>query len=290
MKTFLSEILAYVLSGIYGITWLISVWSVRKAKSWPKSGIWVTGVFLLPVILVFGMRWREEAVTDQDWRYFQELCRAEAGDRILMTVNNVEGIFQMRPRESNNTTRLKSAATSHGANDQFGLVDPYGFAAGDDQDIHEAFLGRVDSYTLSTPRYLFVETLRTYDAPNAAPYRRYELTRHTKKGSGGQEGVQEFEVTQRLVDKLQSTYGYTWEDLSTREMRERWIAKGRILVKDLRTGEVLAERTGFVFAKHRNWTADLYPGVNADNRCPGQDLRSKDVQSFIFHVLKPKNQ
>jgi hypothetical protein len=44
-----------------------------------------------------------------------------------------------------------------------------------------------------------------------------------------------------------AAYGVTWDDLSTREDRDRWIAGSSLKVIDLRTNEVIAERIGYMF-------------------------------------------
>jgi hypothetical protein len=49
--------------------------------------------------------------------YFEHLCKTEAGEFIYKTVENVEGIYQMRPREHVTDKMLQ---------DRYFLEDPYG--------------------------------------------------------------------------------------------------------------------------------------------------------------------
>ena len=48
------------------------------------------------------------------------------------------------------------------------------------------------------------------------------------------------------VDDLQSKYGMTWSDISTKEDREKWIAGGLLQVIELVSGAVVAERRGYM--------------------------------------------
>src|SRR5262249_9791100 len=142
-----------------------------------------------------------------------------------------------------------------------GLEDPYGFAIGDRSDAPiDEFLARREHADPEVPRYRFVETLRGRGVPDLPPYQHYELTTA-------------FARSERLVERRQAAYGYTWEDLSTSDMREKYIAGGRLTIVDLRSGEVMAERTGFVFARHRGGGRDRDFWANIENLCPtGRDV------------------
>src|SRR5207237_7661024 len=59
--------------------------------------------------------------------YFEHLCKPEAGEFIYKTVENVEGIYQMRPREALTDAMLQ---------DRYYLEDPYGAEYG-----HEFSMG-----------------------------------------------------------------------------------------------------------------------------------------------------
>jgi hypothetical protein len=48
------------------------------------------------------------------------------------------------------------------------------------------------------------------------------------------------------VDRFTTRYGITWDDISTREDREHWIAGGSLKVIDLQTNEIIAERIGYM--------------------------------------------
>jgi hypothetical protein len=207
---------------LYVLAWAISI--VR----WPRRALRITMGFGIAVGLVAGAELWLRSLLKRDWDYFEELCRTRAGDRVYRTVDGVEGILRMRPRND----------PMEAARDQFGLANPYGFAIGDRADSPGGeFLGR----------YRFVET----------------------------------------AQRREALYGYTWEDLSTRDMRERYIAGGRFTVIDLRTNEVLAERTGFIFARHRSGGRDRDFWANLENLCPAGRGVPFWIQDFVFSVLRP---
>ncbi len=53
--------------------------------------------------------------------YFDHLCKTEAGEFIYKTVENVEGIYQMRPRES--------AKNDYLLEHLYAMEDPYGYGS-----------------------------------------------------------------------------------------------------------------------------------------------------------------
>src|SRR5207237_4857872 len=62
--------------------------------------------------------------------YFEHLCKTEAGEFIYKTVENVEGIYQMRPREHVTDKMLM---------DRYFLEDPYG-EYGDEEHLQEEYV------------------------------------------------------------------------------------------------------------------------------------------------------
>lgn len=95
----------------------------------------------------------------------------------------------------------------------------------------------------------------------------------------------------KVVAVPRSRYGYTWREVTTREDREKWIGGGEIAVTDLQTGEILATKTGFLFAKFprrpRGQATWLIPDHVPGRVCPPTDGHGKHKQSFILKVLKP---
>lgn len=97
-------------------------------------------------------------------------------------------------------------------------------------------------------------------------------------------------------------YGVIWDDISTREEREHWIAGCSLKVIDLQTNQVIAERVGYMV----DWAQGSRAGNRspwlfaADTACPAfRDPSVPRVQPafsaqggqtyrFVSKVLKPK--
>jgi hypothetical protein len=104
-------------------------------------------------------------------------------------------------------------------------------------------------------------------------------------------------VLSELIKKQSARYGITWDDVSTREDRARWIAGGSLKVIDLQTSEVIAEQIGYmVDLGQGNQSGGRSPWLLARRTaCPpfpgSQGQRSwPDSETFTFasKVLKPK--
>ena len=197
--------------------------------------------------------------------YFNALCRNLAGEFVYRTAENVEGIYQIRPRHW---------AGDRAREDPYVIEDPYGYFVSEGAGSLGIYLGR--------DGYIFAE------APNVSgsrkgdhPYIRYVKPR-----------IEEFARTEP-AESVQAQYGYTWRDITRTRERELGIAGGDLFVVDLRTGEVLGMRRGFarsVISKNtiggRNWAGtENCPLVEMPGgfqyRSPGLDLR------FMRKVVKP---
>jgi len=94
----------------------------------------------------------------------------------------------------------------------------------------------------------------------------------------------------------QPRYGVTYDDISTREERDYWIAGSSLRVVDLHTNEIIAERVGYMV----DWAQGSTVGgrspwlLAADNACPEFSPRhgatSQMFQSirFVNKSLKSK--
>jgi len=178
-----------------------------------------------------------------------ELCAKYGGDKIYKTVEDVEGVFQMR-------ARTNSSLSDQYWGDQFGMFDPWGAAQGDRSQ---------PAIQLSSKGqgYWFVEQLSGRE-PGGPPYQRRTFVNGEKVN----------------VHHLRSRYGYITEDLSTPQMRKRWIAGGRIKVVDLQTNEVLAEMVGYFLTADRDW----HPRAAFQN---GRICPDSHLTAFLLQVLKP---
>lgn len=146
----------------------------------------------------------------------------------------------------------RKAATGKELDDQFWMGDPYAGATQVDVLIMEGeflLIGRqAKKGSNLIPPVSFVE------APDLED--KNKLWRYTLKPTGRMtlgasrrfdDIVPEMEVERDPFETVQSRYGYTWDDLSTLEDRNHWVAKSRLQIVDLKTKEVIAERIGYVF-------------------------------------------
>jgi hypothetical protein len=271
---------------------IIIAFALIARKSKVAKGIgYVIGI--IPVFLIsgsllgWGVSWHMEWSTERDFAYFEELCKAQAGDKIYKTVEGVEGIFQMRPREKNSVARSTKTGFDDYLADQYGMEDPYGFAIGDQPHFHELLLD--PSPSSKYLRYGFVETPQDHSSKTEPLYRYFAAVSTGFANKYGDQNVPQVRIEEKSTGTRQSRYGYTWQDISTRDMRDKWIAGGKITIIDLRTNDVLAERTGFVFARHRNGELDKYPwgGSPHSSICPSDKDGFLPLIQFIQLVLRP---
>lgn len=183
---------------------------------------------------------------------FQQRCRL-AGENVTRTVKDVDGIFLLK---------LRPDALNYG--NQFRLDDPYGSDYRGDGYI-ESFLrahhelpghiarskGRVVRLREQTG-YAFVEANDPKDG------KRYRYTASIDQpGKTDPRYVMDFfrvVVTSSPASGPAPRYGITYEDISTAEDREYWIAGSSLKVIDLLRNEVIAERIGYM----------MDPGQGAD--------------------------
>ncbi len=232
------------------------------------------------------------------------LCAKDGGDKIYRTVENVQGVFQMRARVDAITSK------PGGLSDQYGMVDPYGWALGDRDDMSGLVGGssirekvtyqnvRGEEVTgernmpLGKQGYWFVEQHAESNSPTANLYRRIYLVSNPayKNSQSVTDPSPRFIRKQKAVNQLKSRYGYLTEDLTTKDMRDNWIGAGRIKIIDLQTNEVLAERKGyfrasgdFLPSRGLRWTAS---GAFHQKRiCPSE---SRFVRFFTRSVGPPE--
>ncbi|MBL0075980.1 MAG: hypothetical protein IPP41_08665 [Rhodocyclaceae bacterium] len=219
---------------------------------------------------------------------FQERCK-KSGEFIYRTAENVEGIFllKIRPSKSN-------------FDEQFAMTDPYGHDSSG-----ESYLKTFFSEFYRTPQipivnwvrpvgFRFVEAIDPkdgqryrytgridepwrYDASYSKSYRRFVLDRESTAGKPPH-------------------YGITYDDISTREDREYWIAGSRLRVVDLQTDEVMAERIGYMMDRGQgNTSGGRSPWLLATSHaCPsfprspgGHPVYSDQTRNFVVKVLTP---
>jgi hypothetical protein len=212
-------------------------------------------------------------------QYFDALCKAEAGDFIYKTVEDVDGIYQIRPLARMNEIGNEDT-------DRYVLEDPYGYR----------------QWLSDGPQYLFVRRQEHYEffetsalgriskedgspeAPDpgsqgpASPlkyYRYYDTPPFNLKNRRREPGTE-----------LKNRYGYLWRGIPRPHDRELAIAGGELIVLDLRTNEILAIHRGF----NLNGRAPNRSGIywRSGPVCPKQEEPTFFYQKFIERVLKPR--
>ena len=210
--------------------------------------------------------------------YFDHLCKTEAGEFIYKTVENVEGIYMMRPRESAKNDDLMQHL--------YAMEDPYGLAVGVRDSPQDQFVQPpVGKY-----QYFEVPVLQSAKTGEGQKYRRYYRDEQAHPGSqfptsiNGQFVQVPYVVAMINVPKPQSRHGYTWRGISRPHDRELGIAGGELIVLDLDRNEVLAVRRSFVRSGtvRNNLTGVWWLTAG---KCSKESLKT-DAQ-FINEVLKP---
>lgn len=301
-----------LLSGIGVIYWILAAlglwWALRGSLPW-RTKLLRT----IPLVLLFGfipgrMGWEQFQARkrlNSAVALFQERCKS-AGEKINRTVENVDGVVWM-----------KSRPDGLNEGDQFKLDDPYGKDCSGESCI--ANLLRVSKGASLNPEvadrhtegFLFVETkdasgqlyryigairLRAIWTDEAIARQR------SRTGKGVEPSDYEFAVERQPIEKPTANYGITWDDISTHEDREHWIAGGSLKVIDLSTNEVIAERAGYMMDRGLGSTAGFrQPWAYAQQfACPEfaqigpSDFRrrqtGRETRDFVGKVLKPANE
>jgi hypothetical protein len=219
---------------------------------------------------------------------FAERCKA-AGEKIYKTVENVEGVYLLK---------LRPQSVNFG--DQYAMDDPYGSDLGGDGYIQtflrEFYMVPAQSIdALPQGAYRYVEAVDPTDGKRYRYTGRLEepwvANKHYAKG-----------YIRLAVDKVPAPsgapqYGVTYEDISTREDRDHWIAGSSLKVVDILTGDVLAERIGYMYDPAQgsraggrapwllaaSYACPAFPGRHASR---GQFEQTK---RFVEKTLKPRS-
>lgn len=231
---------------------------------------------------------------------FAERCK-KAGVFIHRTAENVEGIFLMklRPNEIN-------------YGDQYKLDDPYGRDHAGDiflQSMLRGFNTPPSQPTAYTPIRLGYSYVEALDPKDGKRYRytgsrkvvgRMDASAPNVKIDLARNPDFDLNIYAFTLDKLPAPgpmprYGVTYDDISTREERDHWIAGSSLKVIDLHTSEVMAERIGYMLDRGQgNTNSGRSPWLfAAENACPafvathGFSGQPGQTELFTARVLKP---
>jgi hypothetical protein len=236
---------------------------------------------------------------------FAERCK-KAGVFIHRTAENVEGVFLMKLRPKGINYR-----------DQYRLDDPYGRVFIGDGYIESFLWGRNEKGALDNTKsggYRYVEAI---DEKDGKRYRYTGSLKAVRRMDVTAKGVQmalarnpnyDLNIYDFVLDKVPapgpaSRYSVTYDDISTREERDYWIAGSLLKVIDLQTNEVMAERIGYMMDRGQgNTGGGRSPWLfAADNACPvfgpekvglsrsfHQPSQTRNFVEQVLHIAREK--
>ena len=311
--------LTWIPEAIRGLTWLYALAALAalavalaRPRTWRGKLGFAAGVIAvfgyLPFMVLKDVRKDQEAAAARQQRlaaamaHFQMRCKS-AGEKIHRTVDNVDGVVWMKWRDERG---------NHG--DQFKLDDPFGHDCGGEACIEQLLRLAADAQefpqeaAMHRVGYRFVESIHPKDgrkyryvgAMKLSPSWTADGIAKLKKETGEDPPKTSYLFTPdpQAVDRFDAAYGITWDDISTREDRDYWIAGGSLKVVDLRTSEVIAERTGYMLDRGQGSTAGFRsPWLYAvQDACPAYPhgpndaLRGRtlhETRDFLLKVLRP---
>jgi hypothetical protein len=138
-------------------------------------------------------------------QYFDHLCKTEAGEFIYKTVENVEGVYQMRPR---------GRATDHMLQHLYAVEDNY--------DYQEWEIREPQKFFIRPSAYSFFETSSEGSSSG-------EGGRKYKRYSGKTPDTSRDMMLEIVMDQLvgrHSRYGYTWRGIRRSTDRDLGIVGG----------------------------------------------------------------
>jgi hypothetical protein len=229
---------------------------------------------------------------------FQERCKT-VGVFIHRTAENVEAVFllKLRPDDINR-------------GDQYRMDDPYGRDFGGDAYIRSFLWARNEKGLLVERENGITNGYRYVDAIDPKDGKRYRYT-GSVKAVGKQDttahnvrlfmsrdpnydlNIYRFVSERILAPDPAPRYGITYDDLSTREDRDYWIAGSSLKVIDLKTNEVMAERIGYMMDRGQGSdSGGRSPWLfAADHACPvfsprnGSFFQARQTRNFVEKVL-----
>lgn len=176
-----------------------------------------------------------------------ERCK-NAGIFIHRKVERVDGVVLLNVRPQNNIF-----------DDQFAMNDPYGRDLGGDAYVMSFLRGYWTKMTDANPTMFRHQGYRYVEVIDPQDGRRYWYTGAvrdvarvtTAEMSGAANAGRRFFSREFVLDRTRATgprprYGVSFEDISTLEERQHWIAGSSLKVIDLETEEVIAERIGYM--------------------------------------------
>ena len=265
--------------------------AMTKPKSMTRKVVWSTiviGLFgVLPVAAIYlpakkaeaknkVMQEVRQAQLDASTKLFEEYCKT-AGEQITKTVKNVDGVYWMKWRDVN-----------FNLDEQFKLNDPYGSDCRGEDCIMN-LLRATDGLELDQegkePNHQGFSYVESVDPSDGQLYRyTLRLYRPYDREKKWAETLIRAELLKKKIEKLDAHYGVVWDDISTKEDREKWIAGSSLKVIDLHNNEIIAQRIGYMM----DWGQGSREGFRSpwsfaeDNACPKLKQFSEPDNRVMF--------
>jgi hypothetical protein len=155
-------------------------------------------------------------------KYFEHLCKTEAGEFVFRSVDKIDGLLQLRPMKRVVDSDLVSRR---------GVEHP------------ELAI----SFYMRPPETLFVRSTRyTYfEGTPTEWHKKYKVEGDLLSFSGYNEFTNKGMVVQ-AIQAPKSQFGFTWRGIRRPHDREHGIGGGEVIVLDLKTNEVLGVRRAYL--------------------------------------------
>jgi hypothetical protein len=236
---------------------------------------------------------------------FEARCRS-AGETRKRIVEGVDGVVWMKWRAKRGPGHYR---------DQFSITEPYGTDCSEEECIDQLLKLEnqgnrfVQEAARRKNRYRFVETTDPADglkyryvgSMSVSPsWTAAGIEAHRKQtGQDVPDYSYLFKSRRERIDRFSARYGITWDDISTREDREHWIAGGALRVVDLQGNEVIAERIGYMMDRglgdesgsRQPWgyaeqdACPQFPQIGAHD--PRRRRTYNESSDFVTSVLRP---
>ena len=265
----------YVVLSIIGLVMSIYIPTGRRNKAIAFVAV-LAAVSVLPIQHAIKAhelelkRQERQAFAKEAWGKFKQLCDSEAGEKIYKTFRNVKSVYIAKPLPP---------ATEKDLSDQYWRGDPYSDATPHPERstlIALSFVEKSDRVASNVigRGYDFVEMVVTPGRFGAGLRRMF---------------MDGYEYKAVAIEKHESRFGVSWEDLSTDVHRKYWISKSRLTIWNLSDNSLVAERIGFLIERgfgsdagqRRAWLS----GRGPESTCPL--AHSMSDRWFVFKVLNP---
>ena len=262
--------IAFIVLSLIGIA--LALWLPKKWWGKLLAVIAVAFVISLPLREARKEEQQQQVVVDDyKERYtkakalFDERCKS-AGEKIYKTVDGVEGVLleKIRPKKIN-------------FSDQFVMDDPYGRDLGEEGYVSSFLRVPLEPMGAESQGYLFVDV-----KDKTGKSTRYQLQRKNSPAGVPYTVLNEIQNTDKVAN-----FSIDYTDISTPMDRENWIAGGKLLVTDLNTKQLIAERTGFIFDRGLGNVDGGRGPWEAAISCGKDDRQYGHTARFLMKSIKP---